>query len=85
MDTKKLALAAALLAVLTSCTAAGRANLGAIGSNHKVLLYSGGQLVGQWESYGVVHNEGQSDGFYFEDAKTHKLIELTGTVVIEQE
>jgi hypothetical protein len=30
-------------------------------------------------------NEKNSDGWYFEDAKTHKLVEVAGTVVFEAE
>jgi hypothetical protein len=51
-----------------------------------VTLYANdGKIIKQWESTGNVSNQAQSDGWYFEDSKTHKLIEVTGTLVIEQE
>jgi hypothetical protein len=31
---------------------------------------------------GSVSNEKSSDGWYFEDAKTHNLVELTGDIQI---
>lgn len=67
----------------TSCTDGLRAKVRGLGSPHRVTLYSGGHAVREWTSTGAVSNEQQSDGFYFEDAGTHHLIRVSGTVVIE--
>jgi hypothetical protein len=79
-----VALVASLAIVSSGCKDATRAQWNALGSRHKVTLYSGGQKVGEWTSTGNVSNQSQSDGWYFEDEKTHKLIEVAGTLVIEQ-
>lgn len=69
----KLLISMLALLVLVGCTDA---------KPHTIKQYSGGVLVGEWESTGIIKNEQNSDGWYFEDAKTHKLVELTGTVQI---
>lgn len=80
---------AAILTLLALCLAgckdATRAQWGAMGSKHIVTVYSGGAAVKVFHSTGNVSNQEQSDGYYFEDAATHKLVEVAGTVVIEQE
>lgn len=70
------------LLVLAGCTDAGNSQIAALNKPHTIKQYSGGVLVGEWESTGIIKNEKNSDGWYFEDAKTHKLVELTGTVQI---
>ena len=42
-----------------------------------------GKIIKQWESTGSVSNSEKSDGWYFEDAATGKLVEVTGTLSIE--
>jgi hypothetical protein len=85
---KPLAVLLATLALmsLTACKDSELAQLGSLGSRHKITLYSAnGAVIGQWESTGNVSNESQSDGWYFKDEKSGKLIEIAGTMVIEQE
>ena len=81
----KFTLAMFAAASLVACTDAQRASITSIGSPHHVQLYSGGKLVGEWDSTGAITNEGKSDGFVFVDARTHKNMELSGTIVIIQE
>ena len=64
------------------CKDATQAQFSALNKPHIIKQYSGGQLVGEWESTGSISNEERRDGWYFEDAKTGKLVELTGTVQI---
>ena len=71
--------------VLGGCFDAQRAQYSAIGSKFRVTLYSGGEAIRSWESTGKVLTETDSDGWYFTDAKTGKLVRLSGDVVIEQE
>ena len=71
---------------LVGCTDAKLQQLNSLGSKHKVTLYAaGGQVIHQWTATGNVSNEQQSDGWYFKDEETGKLVEITGTIVIEQQ
>lgn len=77
-----------LLVLLTvvGCKDATRAQWKAMGKRHHVTLYGAtGTVIRDWWSTGNVSNEERSDGWYFEDEKTHKLVEITGTIVIEVE
>jgi hypothetical protein len=83
---KKILLSSLLIVVLLSgCTSAERAKITALGSKHKITLYSGGIAVRVWHSSGSIVNEEHSDGYYFQDDDTHKLIRVSGQIVIEQE
>ena len=73
-----------LVLSLAGCTNAYRAQIGGFGSNYKVTLYSGGVAVKEWRSTGKVLTEHESDGWYFMDSETGKLIRVSGQVVIEQ-
>ena len=80
---KKIIFAALLTLMLsTSCTDASWEKKTNYGNNFKVDLYSGGQLVRSWISSGKVSTEEKSDGYYFKDKDSGKLIEVSGTVVI---
>jgi len=72
------------LTAFTSCKDSETAQFSALGKPHIVTLYGlDGKIIKQWESTGSVSNESNSDGWYFEDKATGKLIEVTGTLVIE--
>jgi len=83
---KKIYITIASIAVLTlsSCTDANIAKIGGYGGEHKVELYSGGNKVREWTSSGKVESEEASDGYFFSDKETGKLIEVSGNVVITQ-
>lgn len=70
------------MVTLIGCTDAGRAKFGGYGDKFKVELYSGGQKVREWTSSGKVLSESSSDGYYFNDSESGKLIEVSGDVVI---
>jgi hypothetical protein len=67
---------------LSACTDASQSKWNALSQPHVIKQFSGGQLVGQWESTGSVQNEDHSDGYYFEDAATHKLVTVSGSVQV---
>lgn len=69
---------------LAACTDASRAKLGGYGSPHRVEIVSGGRVVRSYLSSGKVQSETQSDGYYFNDARTGELIEVAGPVIITQ-
>jgi hypothetical protein len=73
-----------LLSII-GCSKADRAAFNAIGSKHRITLYSGGIAARTWVSSGKIENEDRSDGYYFQDDATKKLIRVSGDIVIEQE
>ena len=81
---KKALLLAAVLG-MAGCTDADKAQLLSLGSHHKVTCYSGTAIIYQGESSGNVSNETNFDGWYWNDLKTGKLVESSGTCLIEQE
>ena len=79
-------LAALTVIALSSCKDATKAQYNALGKRHIIKQYAcDGHVINQWVSTGNVSCEAQSDGWYFEDSKTYKLIEITGTISIEVE
>lgn len=68
--------------LLSGCTDSRREKLFNYGNEFKVEMYSGGQLVRSWISTGKVNSEEGSDGYYFKDKATGKLVEVAGDVVI---
>ncbi len=66
-----------------SCSNADIRDMKSIGKPANVSLYSGGVLIRHWVSTGKIQTMSDSDGWFFEDNETHKLIKVTGTVVIE--
>ena len=68
--------------VAWGCTDAERAQWTTIGTPGHVTCYSGGKVIYDGDSTGKIATENQSDGWFFEDAKTHKLIRVSGDCVI---
>lgn len=82
---KKVILLIAAAFMLGGCSKADVGQFTAIGSKFKVTLYGASQTpIREWISEGKVATETQSDGWYFTDEKTHKLIRVSGNVVVEQ-
>ena len=72
--------------VIASCTDAERAKLRGLGGKFKVeMINCDGTVARTWISSGKVSSEHNSDGYYFEDEKTGKLIEVTGRLVITKQ
>ena len=68
---------------LLSCTDAYKAKVGGLGDRFKVeLINCDGTITHKWVSSGKVESENNSDGYYFMEEKTNKLIEVTGTLII---
>lgn len=79
---KRILIAVALFGALSSCTDSSREKMFNYGNSFKVEMYSGGKLVRSWISTGKVSAESGSDGYYFKDKATGKLVEVSGDVVI---
>ena len=74
-----------LLAILLcGCSDAALSKIGSLGSEHKIILYSGGKKVVEWTSTGAISNEESSDGYYFRDKSSERLIRISGDIVIER-
>lgn len=70
----------------TSCTDATRAKIGGYGGEFKIeMINCDGTVSREWISSGKVQSEANSDGYYFNDKKTGKLIEVTGRMVITKQ
>jgi hypothetical protein len=85
MNIKNVLITFLAITMLVGCTGAERAKIFALGSHHKITLYSGGVAVRVWHSSGAIQNEEKSDGYYFQDDATGKLVSVSGNIVIEQE
>lgn len=68
--------------MLFGCTDGKWKKVTAIGNPAKVTCYSGGKVIFDGKSTGKVAPEEQSDGWFFEDAETNKLIRVSGDCVI---
>ena len=69
--------------MITGCSDARRAKFGGIGSKFKVeMINCDGTVSRTWISTGKVRSEEASDGYYFNDAETDMLVEVTGRLVI---
>ena len=81
--TTKVALFITIIITFTYCTDATRAKLGGYGSKFLVEMINCDGTTGRsWISTGKVHSEENSDGYYFMDQNTNKVVEVTGNLVI---
>ena len=70
---------------VAGCTDASRSKLMGYGSQFEVTLYAcDGSVIKQWTSSGKVKSEETSDGYFFMDKASGRLIEVTGILVIEK-
>lgn len=82
---KKIVLAMILCVSCAGCMDADLSRLGAIGSPHKIVMWSGGKEAKIWYSTGKPKTLTDSDGWYFADKATGKLVYVSGNVSIEQQ
>lgn len=80
-----IAMAAMGIVLMTGCTDTQMAGYQAYGQPHHIKQYACGVLIGEWTSTGKVLSAEHSDGYRFEDSKTHKIVEISGTVQITLE
>lgn len=84
---KKIFVLAAIVALgMTSCTDATRAKMGGFGDELKIeMVNCDGSVSKSWISSGKVLSEANSDGYYFEEKSTGKLIEVPGRLIITKQ
>lgn len=68
--------------IFLGCTDAKQEKFFGLGNEHTIQLYSGGKLIGTWNSTGKVSSEKNSDGYFFKDKLTGNLIEISGDIII---
>lgn len=77
---KILLISVALLAL--SCTDADRAQYSALGDRATIQCFSGGIQIYTGTSTGKIKTENKSDGWYFEEEGSGKLIRISGDCII---
>lgn len=66
----------------SGCTKARLAKFGSLGDEFKIeLLNCAGDVTREWISTGKPQSEANSDGYYFEDKETGKIVEVSGTLI----
>lgn len=70
---------------LSGCTGTDRSRTFNVWATYDITLYGiNGTPIGHWLSQGKVYSEEHSDGWYFTDRQTGKLMCVSGFVVIKQ-
>lgn len=69
-----------LLAV--SCTDGFKGKISSYGDSRSIECYSGGKLIYSGTSTGKIESEQNSDGYFFVEKGTEKLLEVSGNCVI---
>jgi len=80
---KKLLVLILALSILVGCTDATQAQWQAIGSEGSISCYSGGVVIYSGISSGKIRTEEGSDGWYFNDKATNRLVRVSGDCVIK--
>jgi len=73
-----------VFAALYGCSDAGKAKMFGYGNKFKVEVISCGKVFRTYTSTGKVLSEKDSDGYYFKDEATGRLVEVAGEVIIAQ-
>ena len=80
---KNLLLVSFFILFFYACTDAKKAKIGGFGSKFQIeMLNCDGSVARTWISSGKVSSEQNSDGYYFMEEGTDKLIEVTGRLII---
>lgn len=85
MKTKIFFIVIFSLFILNSCTDSRKSKVFGLGKEYRIeLINCDGSITHSWISTGKVQSESSSDGYYFTDKTTKKLIEVSGTVIITE-
>lgn len=83
---KKISLLICITALLcgSGCSDRTRAQFSALGQPHMITLYAAnGNIIKQWHTNGKVGSAHSSDGYEFQDKDTGRLVQVSGTVVVD--
>jgi hypothetical protein len=78
----RILIAAATVMALTACTDAKMKQFTTIGSPGEIVCYSGTLEIYRGKSTGKIATEQGSDGWFFQEEGTGKLIRVSGACVI---
>ena len=70
------------LLALTACTDAEVSQWTSLGTPGNIVCYSGGKEIYRGRSSGKISTEQHSDGWFFQEADTGKLIRVSGDCII---
>jgi hypothetical protein len=79
-----LTILAATVVISGGCYKADNARMMAWGSNWSVTVKNPDGTREYYETNGKPKSEGNSDGYYFLDRETGKIVEVSGSVTIKQ-
>ena len=65
------------------CTDAQKKQISSLGSTGEIVCYSGGKEIYRGRSTGKISTEGHSDGWFFEEEGSHKLVRISADCVIK--
>lgn len=71
-----------MLALLGACSDAEFAKLTQLGEGQHVQCWSGDTVIFEGDSTGKVFSEQGSDGYFFEEAGTGRLLEVSGNCIL---
>jgi hypothetical protein len=71
-----------VLPLLFACTDADMKQITTLGNPAEIVCYSGTLKIYEGKSSGKISTESGSDGWFFEDRDSHKLIRVSGACVI---
>jgi hypothetical protein len=68
---------------MISCTDATLSKITSYGSEANIKCYSGGIVIYEGASTGKVQSEKNSDGYFFKEEGTGRLLEVSGNCIID--
>ena len=72
-----------IIGILAVGCEANIAQYTSLGSDGNIKCFSGGVVIYDGKSIGKIQTEERSDGWFFVDSQTHKLIRVSGDCVIQ--
>ena len=69
--------------ILCGCSSGDIAKFTSLGTDALVTCYSGGKVIYEGYSSGIVQSEKGSDGWYFKEKSTGYLVMVTGNCIIK--
>ena len=71
-----------LAATLVGCSDANMGKLGAYGKSRSIECWSGTKMIYKGMSTGKIQSEANSDGYYFVEKGSGKLLEVSGNCIL---
>ena len=82
---KKIFVLTLSIITLIGCTDAQRSKLFNLGDSAKITCFSGGVFIYEGVSTGKIVSEESSDGYFFREKGSNRLMEVSGNCVIVYE